>query len=388
MRKCRWLVLLVVSLLLVTTAVAGCSKPKVIKVASVSPLSGSQSSMGEAIKLGVQMALDENKEKFKALGYDLQFSPQDDQADPKVGVSVAEKLIADKDVLLVVGHLNSNVAIPSSEVYAKDNLTQVSPANTAPAVTDRQLPNVNRVCGRDDFQGPWGARYAAETLKAKSVFVIHDKTTYGQGVADEFRKKAESLGLQVLGFEGITPGEVDFSAVLNQAKVKKPDLIYFGGMYPEAGQILKQAREKKITSYFMGADGIDDKGLIDIAGNDTIGVVYTTAAGDVTKSDVGRTFAANYKAKFGKAVGAYSAQAYDSTNVGLLAIEAAIKAGNGQKPTRAQVSTAVRKAQYTGISGPIAFDSKGDNVNAKIYIFEIKEAKYPGTLAAELAGKP
>ncbi len=388
MRKYRWLVLLVVSLLLVSTAVAGCGKPKVIKIASVSPLSGAQSSMGEAMKLGVQMAIDENKDKFKKLGYDLQFTPQDDQADPKVGVSVAEKLIADKDILLVIGHLNSSVAIPSSEVYAKDNLTMISPANTNPKVTDRNLPNVNRVCGRDDFQGPWGARYAVETLKVKSVFVIHDKTTYGQGVADEFRKKAEALGVKVLGFEGITQGEVDFSAVLNQVKVKKPDLIYFGGMFPEAGQILKQAREKKIGAYFMGADGLDDKGLIDIAGKDAVGVVYSTAAGDVTKSEVGRNFAANYKAKFGKEVGAYSAQAYDSANIGLLALEAAIKANNGKKPTRAQVSTETRKVKYTGILGPVAFDSKGDNINAKIYIFEIKEAKYPGTLAAELSGKP
>ncbi|MHB8928632.1 MAG: branched-chain amino acid ABC transporter substrate-binding protein [Bacillota bacterium] len=387
MGKRKWLVLLVIGLLLVSTA-AGCAKPKVIKVASVSPLSGSQSSMGEAIKLGVQMAVDENKDKFKKLGYDLQFLPQDDQADPKVGVAVAEKLIADKDVLLVVGHLNSSVAIPSSVVYAKDNLTQVSPANTAPAVTDRRLPNVNRICGRDDFQGPWGARYAFETLKAKSVFVIHDKTTYGQGVADEFRKKAEALGVKILGFEGLTQGEVDFSSVLNQVKVKKPDLIYFGGMYPEAGQLIKQAREKKITALFMGADGIDDKGLIDIAGKDAIGVVYTTAAADVTKTDAGKAFAAKYKAKFSKDTGAYSAYGYDSTNVGLLAIEAAIKANNGKKPARVQVSTEVRKVQYQGLVGPVSFDDKGDNLKAKIYIFEIKEQKYPGVLAAELAGKP
>ncbi len=312
---------LIVCLVLVSVlSVSGCGKPKVIKVASISPLSGPQSSMGEAIKLGVQMAFDERKADFTKLGFDLQFLPQDDQADPKVGVAVGQKLVADKDVLLYIGHLNSNVAIPTSDVTAKENLAMVSPANTNPNVTDRNLPNVNRICGRDDFQGPWGARYAKEELKVTSAFVIHDKTTYGQGVADFFRKKAEEIGIKILGFEGINPGDVDFSAVLNQVKVQNPDLIYFGGMYPEAGQLVKQTRAKDIKAIFMGADGIDDSGMIKVAGKDAVGVVFTSAAGDPTQTAEGKAWAAKYQTKFGKAPGAYSAYGYDSTMIGLMAL--------------------------------------------------------------------
>lgn len=386
----RFLSILVILTLVAATAVSMTAcKPKVIKVASISPLSGAQSSMGEPIKLGVQMAIEERLADFKKLGFKIEFLPQDDQADPKVGVAVGQKLVADKEVLLYIGHLNSSVAIPTSEVTAKDNLAMVSPANTNPTVTERGLPNVNRICGRDDFQGPWGARYVKEDLKLSTVFVIHDKTTYGQGVADFFKKKAEEIGLKVEGYEGITQGEVDFSPVLNKVKVKKPDLIFFGGMYPEAGQLVKQAREKKIESIFMGADGIDDSGLLKIAQKAVIGVIYTTAAADVTKTVAGKAFAAKYEAKFGKKPGAYSAYGYDSAMIGLLGLENAIKANNNKLPTRAQVSAEVRKVKgYKGIVGEVSFDSKGDNLHAKIYIFKMVKEEYPGELVKELTGKP
>jgi branched-chain amino acid transport system substrate-binding protein len=386
----RFLSILVILTLVVATALSMTAcKPKVIKVASISPLSGAQSSMGEPIKLGVQMAIEERLADFKKLGFKIEFLPQDDQADPKVGVAVGQKLVADKEVLLYIGHLNSSVAIPTSEVTAKDNLAMVSPANTNPTVTERGLPNVNRICGRDDFQGPWGARYVKEDLKLSTVFIIHDKTTYGQGVAEFFKKKAEAIGLKVEGFEGITQGEVDFSPVLNKVKVKKPDLIFFGGMYPEAGQLVKQAREKKIDSIFMGADGIDDSGLLKVAGKAAVGVIYTTAAADVTKTPAGKAFAAKYETKFGKKPGAYSAYGYDSAMIGLLGLENAIKANKNKLPTRAQVSAEVRKVKgFKGIVGEVSFDAKGDNLHAKIYIFKMVKEEYPGELVKELAGKP
>jgi branched-chain amino acid transport system substrate-binding protein len=386
----RFLSILVILTLVVATALSMTAcKPKVIKVASISPLSGAQSSMGEPIKLGVQMAIEERLADFKKLGFKIEFLPQDDQADPKVGVAVGQKLVADKEVLLYIGHLNSSVAIPTSEVTAKDNLAMVSPANTNPTVTERGLPNVNRICGRDDFQGPWGARYVKEDLKLSTVFIIHDKTTYGQGVAEFFKKKAEAIGLKVEGFEGITQGEVDFSPVLNKVKVKKPDLIFFGGMYPEAGQLVKQAREKKIDSIFMGADGIDDSGLLKVAGKAAVGVIYTTAAADVTKTPAGKAFAAKYETKFGKKPGAYSAYGYDSAMIGLLGLENAIKANKNKLPTRAQVSAEVRKVKgFKGIVGEVSFDAKGDNLHAKIYIFKMVKEEYPGELVKELAGTP
>ncbi|MCL5965157.1 MAG: branched-chain amino acid ABC transporter substrate-binding protein, partial [Deinococcus sp.] len=178
------------------------AQSNVIKIATVSPLSGGQAVLGEAIKLGAQLAIEEAQAKFKAMGFDLQLTPQDDQATPDVGVAVAKRIVNDPDLLGVVGHLNSGVAIPSSEVYKETNLAMVSPANTNPRVTDRGYLNVNRICGRDDVQGPVGADYAVKTLKKKRLFVIHDKTAYGQGLAEAFAARAKELGSSVVAFVG------------------------------------------------------------------------------------------------------------------------------------------------------------------------------------------
>jgi len=173
-----------------------------IKIAVQGPLSGEQSAFGEHIKLGAQLAVEEAVKAFKALGYDLILVPYDDQAKPEVGVANARHIVADPDVLVLVGHYNSGVALPASEVYKESMLAMISPANTATEITDRGYPNVNRVCGRDDVQGPVGARFAAQDLKLKSVYIVHDKTLYGQGVADNFRAEANKLGMKVLGYEG------------------------------------------------------------------------------------------------------------------------------------------------------------------------------------------
>jgi len=380
--RCKSLMFFLVLALVVVVAftVAGCA-PKtsaVIKVASVSPLSGTQAAEGVAIKDGAQMAVDAQEATFSKLGFTLVFDPQDDQADPKVGVSVAHDLIADKEVLAVDGHYNSGVAIPSSEVYVTDNLCMVSPANTNPTVTDRRLPDVNRICARDDEQGPYGADYAVNILKAKNIYIIDDKTTYGAGVADEFEKRAKADGANILAHDGIDPGDTDFSAVLDRVGADKPDLLYFGGMFPEGSLILKQMRDKGINAIFMGADGMDDPQMVQIAGNDVIGAYYTTAAGDVTLTPQGAAWAAQYKAKFGIDPGAYSVYGYDAMDVILQGIQAAITNNGGKIPSRLQVSTAVRATKdFQGISSKVTFDDKGDNLYAMLFMKEYKTAAYP-----------
>src|SRR5216110_2114466 len=172
-----------------------------IKIATQSPLSGGQAALGEGIKLGTQLAIEKFKGNLEKTGFKVELVPYDDQAKPDVGVSNAKNIIADKAIMVVIGHLNSGVAIPSSEVYKEDSLAMISPANTNPTVTDRGYPNVNRVCGRDDVQGVVGSEFA-QSLNAKTVYVIHDKTPYGQGVAEFFRDDAKKKGLNVLGFEG------------------------------------------------------------------------------------------------------------------------------------------------------------------------------------------
>src|SRR3989454_8843962 len=193
-----------------------------IKIATQSPLSGGQAALGEGIKLGAQLAVEKFKGNLEKMGYKVALVPYDDQAKPDVGVANAKNIIADKDILAVIGHLNSRVAIPSSEVYKEVTLVMISPANTNPVVTDRGYPNVNRVCGRDDVQGVVGSEFAHATMKAKSVYVIHDKTPYGQGVAEFFKTDAEKKGIKVLGFEG-TEEKSNFDPIITPIKAKNPD---------------------------------------------------------------------------------------------------------------------------------------------------------------------
>jgi len=339
-----------------------------IKIATQSPLSGGQAALGEGIKLGAQLAIEKLKGNLEKQGFKVELVPFDDQAKPDVGVANAKNIIADKDILAVIGHLNSGVAIPSSEVYKEVSLVMISPANTNPVVTDRGYPNVNRVCGRDDVQGVVGAEFAHGTMKVKSVYIIHDKTAYGQGVADFFKADAEKKGIKVLGFEG-TEEKSNFDPIITPLKAQNPDLIYFGGIYEQAGPFFKQAREKGVKAKFLGPDGMDSSDLTKIAGKSVVGMYYTTVAGSFTAYPQAKQFAEEYKKKFGKTAEPFAAQAYDATAIALKALEAAAK--GGKLPTREEVSAAVRKAKHTGITGTIEFNDKGDPKTALYFVFQV-----------------
>src|SRR3990172_1619455 len=369
-RLVRSLIALAAGLALLMGPPAEAQQKGTIKIATQSPLSGGQAVLGEAIKLGTQLAVEQLKGPVEKLGFKVEVVPFDDQAKPDVGVANARNLMADKDILAVVGHLNSGVAIPSSEVYKEDNLVMVSPANTNPVITDRNLPNVNRVCGRDDVQGAVGAEFAKATLKAKTAYVIHDKTTYGQGVAEFFKADAEKKGIKVIGFEG-TEEKANFDPIITPMKAKNPDLVYFGGIYDQGAVFVKQMREKGVKATFLGPDGMDSSDFAKITGKAGVGSYYTTAAGPATVFPEAKKFADDYKSKFKKDPEPFAAQAYDSTGIGLKALEAAIKAAGGKMPTRAAVTAEVRKVKYSGLTGTIEFDEKGDPKKALYFVIQV-----------------
>src|SRR2546427_3487930 len=337
-----------------------------IKIATQSPLSGGQSALGEGIKLGTQLAVEKFKGNLEKAGFKVDLVPYDDQAKPDVGVSNAKNIIADKEIMVVIGHLNSGVAIPSSEVYKEVNLPMISPANTNEKVTDRGYPNVNRVCGRDDVQGPVGAEFA-HAQKAKSVYIVHDKTTYGQGVAEAFKKDLEKKGVKVIGFEG-TEEKSNFDPIITPIKAKNPDLIYFGGIYDQGAPFFKQAREKGLKAKFLGPDGMDSSDLVKIGGKAVVGMYYTTAAAP-TSSAAAKQFVDSYKTKFGKNPEPYAAESYVATAIAIKALES-ITAG-GKAPTREGLATAIRKIKYTGMTGSIEFDDKGDPKRATYYVMQV-----------------
>ena len=364
------LVLLAAVLLLFPlTSPAQAQQKGVIKIASQSPLSGGQAALGEGIKLGTQLAIEKFKGPIEKLGFKVELVPFDDQAKPDVGVANAKNVIADKDILLVIGHLNSGVAIPSSEVYKEVQLAMISPANTNPIVTDRNYLNVSRVCGRDDVQGVVGAEFV-KGLNTKTAYVIHDKTTYGQGVAEFFRDHAKKLGVEVVGFEG-TEEKSNFDPIITPIRAKNPDLIYFGGIYDQAAPFFKQAREKGVKSKFMGPDGMESTDLVKIGGKAIVGMHYTTVAGPVTVYAKAKQFAEDFKKKFRKDPEPFSAQAYDATAIGLKAIEAAIKQGGGKLPSREAVSVAIRKTKHSGLTATIEFDEKGDPKKATYFVLQV-----------------
>jgi branched-chain amino acid transport system substrate-binding protein len=349
-----------------------------VKIAVQAPLSGEQAALGEHIKLGAQLAVEQATKSFKAMGFDLVFVPYDDQAKPEVGVANARNIVADPDVLVLVGHFNSGVALPSSEVYKDAMLAMISPANTATEITDRGYPNVNRVCGRDDVQGPVGARFTAQDLKLKSVYIIHDKTLYGQGVADNFRNEANKLGLKILGYDG-TEERANFAPMIIPMKAKNPDLVYFGGIYHQGGLLLKQMREKGVNAVFMGPDGLDSSEMVKIAGPQVVGSYYTTVAGPPDAYPESAAFAKKFKQRFGKDVESFAMYGYDAALVGIKAIEQALQTNGGNKPSRAEVSATVRKLKnFKGVTGSIAFDNKGDPVKAKYFVLQFEKRTYPG----------
>ena len=340
----------------------------VVKIASQTPLSGSDAALGTGIRNGVDLGIAQIVTAVATTGLKLELAPFDDQSRPEVGTSNAKGIVTDPEVLCVVGHLNSGVALAALPDYSNANLLMISPANTNPKITGSGYANAFRVVGRDDLQGPIGARFVSETLKAKTVFILHDKTDYGQGVADFFRKEAELLGIKVLGFEG-TEEKSDFASILTTIQAANPDLIYFGGLYGQAGPLLRQARERGITTKFLGPDGLDSSELAKLAGNALSDTYYTTVAAPVSTFLNAAQFALDYQAKFKNVAPPFSAQAFDATNFCTAAILKAAVEAKG-KPTRAQVVAAMKSLPtLDGITATYTFNPQGDPNPATYYIF-------------------
>jgi branched-chain amino acid transport system substrate-binding protein len=347
-----------------------------IKIATQSPLSGDQSAVGVDIKRGAELALEQLSEPLAKMGLKVELAPFDDQANPDTGVANAKRIVSDPAILAVVGHFNSGVQIPSSEVYHASGLANVSPANTNPKVTTRGYMEVSRIVGRDDVQGVVGADFALGH-KIKSVFVIHDKTAYGQGIAEFFKQRAQEKGMKVLGFEG-TEEKANFDSLLSPILAGNPDLVYFGGMYPQASVLFKQARERGFMGMFLSDDGYDSLDAVKIGGKTLLegnGTFYSTVAGPASLYPGTAKFIQDFKAKYNAAPQPFAAQGYDSMGICLKAIETAAKANGNKVPTREAVAKAVRALQeYPGITGKFTFNAIGDPTIAKYFVMKVNSA--------------
>ena len=323
------------------------------------------------MKLGAQLAIETQAAQMKAIGFSVELAPFDDEAKPAIGISNARKVVNDEDILLLIGHLNSGVAIPASEVYRQADLAMISPANTNPGITDRRLPNVNRVVGRDDVQGTAAAHFAKRHLRADTAYVVHDQTPYGKSGAEFFRTTAEQLGIRILGFEG-TIEKRNFERLIREVKAASPHVLYFGGIYDKAAYFFRQAYYSGISAKLVGPDGMDSPDLVKIAGKAVVGLYYTTAVGPVSVLPMAKEFAERYRKRFGREPEPYAAEAFDATLVGLQAVRAAIDDSPARQPTRSSVSRAVRRVKaFRGITGIVEFDDKGDRRAAPYFVVEV-----------------
>jgi branched-chain amino acid transport system substrate-binding protein len=359
---------------------AGCGKqgPPVVKIGFVAPLTGDQAPHGQDMLNGAVLALEEAQRQGEIIpGYRVELVPLDDQRNPTQAVSAAKKLVADPDVVAVIGHLNSSCTMPASAIYHEAQVLQISPVSSNPQISRQGFKNFFRTCATDDMQGPGAARFAVGELGAKRIFIIDDMTTYGRGLAGEFEKKAVELGAQVLGHEGITQGDKDFAPLLTKIKALAPDLLYFAGMFPEGSLLIKQRAEVGMTARFMGGDGLFDPVLIDLATPQAAeGIYITTIGSDIHQMPTAQEFVRAYEERFGR-IGAYSAYTYEAASIALWAIRKA-----GQRNRGAVLGMMKTFKDYPGVFGPQNFDERGDTLIHDIGIFTVKDGAFQFVKAA------
>ena len=360
---------LVLFLAVLTLALFGCNAKQtdVIKIGVAGPVTGDQAKMGMDFKNGVSLAVEEWNSKGGVLGKKIDMIVGDDQHDPKQAVSVANKMVND-GVVGVIGHFNSNCSIPASDVYNRAGIPVITPGSTNPQLTDKGYRGVVRVCGRDDQQGKVAAVFVKDRLKLKKVAILHDKTTYGQGLADEFRK---NLGgkVDVVYYGGIVQGDKDFKMILISVKSKDPELVFFGGIYPEAGLLVKQAKELGFNAPFMSGDGTIDPKFIEIAGAAAAEGTYLTFSPDPKNIPSAKGFIEKYRAKYGE-IGPYSIYAYDAANILLNAIKEA-NSTEGKA-----VIEKLHSMEFNVALGKIKFDEKGDVTVSPYVVWITKNGRF------------
>jgi branched-chain amino acid transport system substrate-binding protein len=323
-----------------------------IRVGIAGPITGASAPFGAQLKNGTEQAIADINSAGGILGQKLQSFAGDDRADPKEGVSVANKFVGE-GVKFVVGHFNSGVTIPASDVYQENGMVVITPAATNPKVTDRGLWNMFRTCGRDDQQGGVAGNIIAERFKGKRVAVVHDKTTYGQGLADETRKTMNAKGVKEVLYEGVNVGDKDYSALVSKIKAARADLVYWGGLHDTGGLILRQMREQGVKATFMGGDGLASDEFATIAGPGVDGTLMTFSP-DARTNPANARIVELFRKK-GFEPEAYTLYSYAAVQI----IKQAAEQANSTDTKK--VAEAMHSGKpFNTVLGELSYDKKGD----------------------------
>jgi branched-chain amino acid transport system substrate-binding protein len=323
-----------------------------VKFGIAGPVTGPNAAFGAQLQNGAQQAIEDINATGGILGQKITFTVGDDVSDPKQGVSVANNFVAD-GVKFVLGHFNSGVTMPASEVYAENGILEITPSATNPKVTERGLWNIFRTCGRDDQQGAVAGAYILEHFKGKKIAVVHDKTTYGQGLADETKKTMNAGAMKEVLYEGVNIGEKDFSALVSKIKAANADLVYWGGLHTEGGLIVRQMRDQGVKAPFMGGDGITSDEFATIGGPGTEGTLMTYGP-DARKKPGANAIVEKFRAKNFEPE-AYTLYTYAAVQI----IKQAAEAAKSLDPKK--VAAQMHSGQtFKTVLGDTAYDKKGD----------------------------
>ncbi|MBF0135784.1 MAG: branched-chain amino acid ABC transporter substrate-binding protein [Magnetococcales bacterium] len=325
-----------------------------VRIGVAGPLSGSYAAFGEQLWRGAEQAAKDINAAGGIHGRMIELIKADDACEPKQAVTVAHRLVDADHVKAVIGHFCSSSTIPATEVYAEAGILGITPASTNPKVTERKLPTVFRTCGRDDQQGGTGAEFVVNTLKAKRVAIIHDKDTYGQGLADAMKARLHALGLKEVLYEGLTRGEKDFNALVTKIKSQMADAVYFGGLHAEAGVLVRQMREQGLQAPLISGDGIVSQEFVASAGGPRfVEGVFMTFGRDARKIYTGRQVVDKFR-KAGYEPEGYTLYSY-ATLQAIVAAMASTRSEQGDV-----LAKWLRSNTVETIMGPKAFDAKGD----------------------------
>ena len=336
-----------------------------IAIAVAGPMTGSEAAFGRQMKNGAEQFVADFNAAGSLLGKKLALSVEDDACDPKQARSVAEK-IAGRNMPFVAGHFCSGSSIPASDAYAEGNVLQITPASTNPTFTERKLWNTLRICGRDDQQGLVAGQYILKNFNGKNIAILHDKTAYGKGLADETKKALNKAGMQEKIYESYGKGEKDFTAIVSRMKRDNIDLVFVGGYHQEAGLILRQMRDQGMKTVLMAGDAMNDREFASITGPLAEGVLFTFGPDPRNKPTAAKTVE-TFKAK-GIDPEGYTLYTYAAMQIWTEAVK---KTGSTDPQ---KVAATIKAGNWDTVLGALAFDAKGDitKIDYVVYKWDAK----------------
>jgi branched-chain amino acid transport system substrate-binding protein len=364
MNRRYWLLSLAVCAFGAHVPLSWAADPQTVKIGFVGPLTGPVARVGKDLQYGAQLALDEENARHPTVGgkpVKFVLDVQDDQADPRVAIQVAQKLV-DDGVVGVIGHYNSGCSIPASTVYHQANVAMITPGSTNPQLTKQGYKNVFRTMGHDGIGGVVAGHFVVDQMKAKRIGIIDDRTAFGQGLADAFEKGVKEANGNIVDREFTNDKAVDFRAILTTLKSKNVDLIFFGGLDEQGAMLIKQMRSLGMPAQLFGAGALKSNAFLQIAG----------AAGNGTQDTLpaAQEFGKRYKARFNQDVELYAPFAYDAALAMIKAIH------DADSLDRTKIVDSLGKVSVNGVTGKITFDPYGDLIKPPYTLFQVQQGQW------------